>query len=404
MPRFQTGHGYIRSLLICIVLSTGSCSRSGHNDHAGYTVEMLNGVRLQRFAVSHQAQLNPFTIEKAVTYGTDQGADTYLLSRPFPTGIDGDGILYVMDLMTAVHRFGPDGTHLGQFYQRGQGPGEFTMLQDLVVDDPYLYSADLILNRMNVFDPDGTWLRSITIPADAERSPYWSIWGPPSERRFMVWHFHADRPTSDDAVTMHTGYRLNLLDPHFQIIATPMDTSWSQDIIQIDGRSYSIPFTIQRPQVALAPDLPVAWSWGKEFRVDFYDVRTGDRWATLIPVDPVPVTSAMKEWYFEHIREPDRAAQVRRHIRFPEHAALIENTPLHWDRSGRLWIREFTDPTITGAPDRYQVFSRNGLWLFTQDLPSGVWLITAERVYCRDSLEDGTPVIQAWDFRSVEGG
>ncbi|MFC1500779.1 hypothetical protein ACFL6T_07185, partial [Candidatus Zixiibacteriota bacterium] len=365
-------------VLIVLLASLVACSSSGRDDIQGYSVETIDGIRVQVFAETHQAPINPFSLVQSITFGTEQGADTYLLSRPFPMGLGPDGNLYVMDLMEAIHRFAPDGTHRGQFYRKGQGPGEFSMLQDLVVDKEHLYSADLILGRMNVFAHEGTWLRSIPFPAETRQSPYWSVWGPRSERKYLIWR-QGNAPGGAEGTA---NFSITLLDNTLHVIDIPVDISLSYGYYSIGDQWQFLPFTNTIPQVALAPDLPVAWSDGSEFRIDFFSAQTGARWATIIPHDPLPVTEAMKKQFFESYRRPDQLEELRRNIRFPDHASHIQSAGMRWDMAGRLWVCEYRDRTASDAPYRYHVFSRNGIWLFSQDLPTPARLITELGVYC----------------------
>ena len=303
--------------IVCVV----ACSSSDQEDEFGYFEEIIDGIRVQVFAETHKPPIDPFNLEKSVTYGSDQGGDTYLLSRPFPMGLGADENLYVMDPMTTIHRFTHDGVYLDQFFTRGQGPGEFMMLQDLIVDRSMLFSADLMLGRMNIFDLEGTWLRSIPFPGETRRSPYWTIRGQPSNRQFLIWR---QGVTRNEAVGT-ANYSLSLLDEQLRVVATPIDTFSTFEQIQAANRWHSTPFKNDLPSVALAPDLPVAWSDGSEFRVDFYSAQSGDRWATITPHDPLPVTEAMKRQFFDNYQRRDEIEQVRRHIRFPEHTAHIRD-------------------------------------------------------------------------------
>ena len=384
-----------------ILAGAAACTATTSGD---FSDEVVSGIKVRSYSESFQPSHNPYLIEKSVTFGTDQGGDTYLLSRPIPMGLGDDGTLFVMDLMEANHRFAPDGTHLGQFGSKGEGPGEFRMLQDLVVDGEQVYSADLMLGRMNVFAADGTWQRSIPFPQETVRSPYWSIWGPKSARRFLV-----ARPLMEDAQfsereTNVAWFRIIRLNEQLEAIDTPIDSIRSIGPIREGRNIIPRPYSQLLPFAALAPDMPAAWAWGSEFRVDYYDPDTEERWATAVPHEPLPVTDAMKERTLDAYRRSGRLEQVRRLIEFPEYTPHIGASGLIWDTESRLWAMEFPDPTLEDAPYTYFVFSRDGTWLFTQEMPRRPYLITEEGAYFRESLEDGTPVVQYYLFRDSAGG
>jgi DNA-binding beta-propeller fold protein YncE len=59
-----------------------------------------------------------------------------------------------------VVRFSTDGKYLGQFGSRGNGPGQFQLPHNLVIDAKgQIYISDRDNQRIEIFDPKGTYLR-----------------------------------------------------------------------------------------------------------------------------------------------------------------------------------------------------------------------------------------------------
>ncbi|UOA31565.1 hypothetical protein DSM110093_01335 [Sulfitobacter sp. DSM 110093] len=90
------------------------------------------------------------------------------LGRPFNHPCDSargpDGRLYVADGYgnSAVHIFDPDLRHLKTFGQPGTEPGEFSTPHSLLFESQgRLCVADRENNRVQFFDPEGTWLGQI---------------------------------------------------------------------------------------------------------------------------------------------------------------------------------------------------------------------------------------------------
>jgi hypothetical protein len=189
-----------------------------------------------------------------------------------------------------------------------------------------------------------------------------------------------------------------------ETIDTPVDSIRSIGPIREGRNIIPWPYRQRIPTSALAPDMPAAWAWGSEFRIEFYDPESGGRWATYVPHDPLPVTDAMKERTLDAYRRSGQLEQMRRLIEFPGYAPHIGSAGLIWDTESQLWAMEYPDPTLEDTPYTYFVFSRDGTWLFTQELPRRPYLITAEGAYFRESLEDDTPVVQYYLFRESEGG
>ena len=141
--------------------------------------------------------------------------------------------------------------------------------------------------------------------------------------------------------------------------------------------------------------MPIAWSYGYEFRVDFMDPDDMTRWAVTIPHEVLPLSEEMKESQLRSYERLTSSNEARRKVTFPDrlpHLNSIED--LRWDLSGRLWVQEYRDHTATESMYRFYVFSRDGKWLFRQDLPIRPWLITEDGFYGRATDDEGNPLVQ----------
>jgi DNA-binding beta-propeller fold protein YncE len=83
-------------------------------------------------------------------------------NRPTNLAVAPDGSLYVTDGYgnCRVHRFSPDGEHLASFGENGTGPGQFRLVHGIgITPDGTLHVGDRANNRVQVFTPDGAYLR-----------------------------------------------------------------------------------------------------------------------------------------------------------------------------------------------------------------------------------------------------
>ncbi len=82
------------------------------------------------------------------------------------------GDVYVSDGYgnARVHRFSPEGKHLLSWGEPGTGPGQFILPHSLAIDAAgQVYVADRQNNRIQVFSPDGAFIRqmqNMALPAD----------------------------------------------------------------------------------------------------------------------------------------------------------------------------------------------------------------------------------------------
>jgi len=385
-----------RTLILsaAVMCASGACSldETGKPD---------NTVSLQVYQNVLPPAVDPYVIEKGAVFGRDQGDDTYLWINPSPHCVADDGNLYVLDArQTKAYIMTPQGELLRTFGKKGQGPGEFSVLQDLTLFEGHLYTNDPFNRRVTVMDTEGKYLSSHTFPLDVPTSrfliPYRFSDGCGYiliEKDHRYPHVIGERSRAHFAV--------HRLSETLTIESTLYDSTGTFEFIRIAGENRSRPLDNLTPVTGLAPGMPVAWSYGKQFRVDFLDPANGDRWAVRIPHEALPMSQTFRERLIESYARLTRSSIERaRRITYPDRLPHVDSmmSDLQWDPAGRLWVREFRDPTISGTPYRFQVFSRSGEWLFRQDLPVHPILFSADGFYARGEAADGSPLVQFYQF------
>lgn len=96
-----------------------------------------------------------------------------------PTDVtwDGDGDIFITDgyINSRIAKYDKNGDWVKQWGQPGNGPGEFNTPHSIAADAAgNLYVADRGNRRIQVFNPDGTFLREmkIDVPAPADARPW----------------------------------------------------------------------------------------------------------------------------------------------------------------------------------------------------------------------------------------
>jgi len=81
-------------------------------------------------------------------------------SKPTNVAVDSDGNVYVSDTWNdRVEVFDADGTFIRTWGKNGDGPGEFARPKGIAIDpDGHVWVADAMLNRIQVFTSDGRYL------------------------------------------------------------------------------------------------------------------------------------------------------------------------------------------------------------------------------------------------------
>lgn len=66
----------------------------------------------------------------------------------------------------AIYRFGADGHFAGNIGRKGQGPGEYNLVNTFFFEGDSLYAIDGNTERMLVYDREGRYARSVIVPSE----------------------------------------------------------------------------------------------------------------------------------------------------------------------------------------------------------------------------------------------
>ena len=394
----MTSRASISALIsVTIVFSTLSACSSGGSGR-GYSEEIIDGVTVRTYELTEAPRIDPFEVVPSTVFGSDQGEDTYLLRGIRVLGTSSTGLLVASDMRsTRIHIFDSDGTHLREFGRSGQGPGEFSMMSEYLFDGKHIHIFDYRQPRRTLLDLEGNLVSILQYPADlmgfGNAMPQAFIGSDGASRYICALIMGAG------STTTYT-YTVALRDSALTLIETPIDTSFSFDTIVIGtpGRFHR-PYLLDGPATAVGDDLPLVFSWGQEFRIQFHDPVSKDRWIVQIPRESKPVTNRHRENHLqEYYAKDGLVEEARRKLPWPSHMPYLEY--MSWDRNGRLWVQEYRDPLDEEAPFIHQVFDTDGTWLFQQELPTRVGFVVEGGMYVSETAEDGSPIIRFYRFEA----
>jgi 6-bladed beta-propeller len=128
-------------------------------------IETVDGVRVVHNNRGGVWGANPkLAIELVRTIGNvDTDDENLAFDSPRDMAVDGAGNIYILDSGNQrIQVFGPDGTYVRTIGRRGQGPGEFSSLDSIVMDhEGRLYVLDDRQKRIQIFTTDGQPLKSV---------------------------------------------------------------------------------------------------------------------------------------------------------------------------------------------------------------------------------------------------
>ncbi len=391
----MTSFPIIRRYPLILVLGFCLAACGGRTGETGYTETTIEGVTVRTCLDPAPPRVDPYLVTSAAIIGSDQSEDTYLLAGANFLGLSRSGLLVVSDSRSGrFHLFTPDGVHRGSFGRSGQGPGEFSPMARFLFDGEAIHIFDRGLRRRTLLDLDGS-IRSLTrYPeefTDLGATHPAAFLGPWENRSYLC--ELKQRSSRTNTFT----FRIAVRDTALHETATLIDTVYSPGVVIVGVDSRHHPFVLGWPASAVANDLPVAWSWGREFRIDFIDLTDQSRRAVIIPHQALPVTPEHREDYLSRYYEREGLIEeARRKLPWPDLFPHLEY--MTWDTAGRLWVLEYRDPLREDAPWIYQVFARYGAWLFRQELPVRAGDMQEGGMYVSEVDDEIGPVIRFYRF------
>lgn len=381
--------------LITLLLVFSNC---GLNKERVYVDSIIGGVNVRTYLATTPPKSNPYVIEKAAVFGAGQSEDSYILASAQIIGLTSDGLVYVNDMMTTkIHCFDQDGRHIDSFGQKGDGPGDLGRgFYEVFLADNRLLIWDSA-GRFRQFTTDGAFLSYIqaqvriagsTVPVGNHASP-----------DFLTVSNRLTRPGKGVAEAPGR-FSIRLIDAELTSSSTILDSSYVREMVWFDNFGAVVPYQACNISSALAPYLPIAWAWGSEYRINFYNPTSKQYWAVQIPIEPTPISPELRELELSRLEWRGVTGAGRLISRLPRNLPYIGS--MDWDNEGRLWVSDYVPVGIEKDKYHFNVFSINGEWLFEQNLPVIPDLITTDGFF--ENTEDviGNPVVQFYRLVPVD--
>lgn len=201
------------SAIFIILLLIGFLSCSQNKAEWKGTIEVVEGIKVIHNESPSLGENPKVKLEFVQKLGElESENEDYMFNKPWDVAEDSEGNIYVVDLGdSCVKKFSPKGNHLNTIGRQGQGPGEFGQCRYIEIDkNNIIYIYDLMHDRIQVFNSDGTFRNSI-----------------PNIRfgRFII---------MDSNIYLHKGYRY---DPNSKQSSLLVLRSFNNEILSEFGKS-----------------------------------------------------------------------------------------------------------------------------------------------------------------------
>jgi hypothetical protein len=342
------------------------------------TIEEENGIKVVNNPVEPLYGELVLELEEDLAIGTVEGENTTFYQIR-DIAVDSQGNLYVLDSGNhRIQKFNKDGNYLQTIGRKGQGPGEFMRPYDIFLDERgNIYVSEG--RRMNLFDPKGNSIKSFVI------NSFIMGFSVGSEGNIIAYGFvRAERGQNFGILT---------IDSEGKVTKTVAEFQGMQSVTRGDTMfSLSHEYT---PQVGFSPvqHTGAVYGYTPEYTLYLADLL-GD--TLLIIKKDEPHHSITRKEKDKIIDEAlDRTAQdggrwprdvVEEGANFPDHRPFF--SAISSDDTGRIFVKKRKSVFDESEEVEFDIFSNEGYFLYTTQLPFTPILIKDSYLYKSTYLEE----------------
>jgi hypothetical protein len=371
------------SVLPVLLPLLAGCGSGSPSSGVEVTRETLpNGATLVRYGALPAEPTA--TLEADLSLGRLEGESWEVFGDVRGIDADRDGAIYVLDYQSReIQVFAPDGAHIRTLGGPGDGPGEISAANGLLMDpEGILWVNDHGRMRIVGLQPDGTELARIPFPVLS----YGFIWEAMRDREGRFWMAapQRDAPMSrpeDGLNESEARVYMKSIHPGTGAVDSVYvgRTAARSFVVSMAGgglASFPVPFD-PRVVIRLDPEGGFWRSSGHEYRVARLDARGDTVLVIEAAVPRLPVTAADRARVVEAMTEqsPDLDGAARELVALaPDRQPALDR--LLVDEEGRLWVRRVREE---GAPPLYDLFDGEGGYLGSLEpafQPHSFWVPT----------------------------
>lgn len=353
--------------LLTVALVLTACGAAAPSDEV--VVRDSAGVRIVENPLPDERVAFVIDAEPELSIGMLEGPDEYTFQGIRALRRLQDGRIVVADV-AELKLYDPSGRHLATVGRQGEGPGEFSFLNAVVVCGGELLAGDMRQARITAHGMDGTFLRTIPVPATGNSFLSMGLEGCDAATgrpllRSPVATGPGGQPVEDpDATTTLPVLRLDPATGSADTVALVPARTMTRGVRSPMAPDYRYAFAPDGVHV-LRTDAIALHTYGPDGAL---------RRIVRVPHTPRPLSAD------EHDRAIDeRLAQMpaefaavmgdrMRDAEVPAHMPAA--SMLATDAANRFWIRPYAAPWEDPA-DTWHVLAPDGAWLGTARLPAG---------------------------------
>jgi hypothetical protein len=333
-----------------------TCARS---DRPTYEIQDKDGVRVvHNFSLSPDKAFRDLSFVEDLSIGVEEGDESYVFDNPTDADADRSGNIYVLDSGDCVVKeFGPDGRYLRQFGGRGQGPGEFQRPRAIFISDQdKIFVGDGEAAEIEEFALSGDYLKTRRV--DLPRTFCFN-----RDEELLVEQYVFDDQGKSFLAVGSFDFESQTIRPFFR-----QRQYWPARVMD-DRFFYEFPYFV-RWDVDSQDSVYVGSA--VEYEISVFDRRGRLQFRFNKEFDPKPVTGEERKMLSERLdRSPARAEENP----YKENPVYPVFKDISCDEKDRVWVGHYQPGwrSITAKETRYDIFSRDGIFLFSTLIPGHIY-------------------------------
>jgi len=365
---------YWRCVVFCLVMIVVSCS-PGKKEWQGEIIEK-NGTTIVKNPQEPYYGEITLEIEEEFAIGNDEDPN-YQFYRVAGIALDSHSNLYVLDSgNNRVQKFGDEGNYLMTIGREGQGPGEFTRISSVFIDDEdSAYISDQ--RRIQIFNSAGEYQESITFDNGINEF-FIDVDG-----NIITLIIQNDEEGSRKYLVKYTG--------DGKLIRKIDEFSDVQAVRSQDSSGRTVAFKAYHqynywPYIFPITDRIFIYAYPSEYAMTVMS-NTGEVISRIEKDEPpLVISTAEKNFIVNSIEE--RASQMGRKpprdvllasCQFPPHRPFFQG--IFVDNTGRIYVRKSHSVLDESDQVEFDIFSHEGTYMYKTFLPFSPDFTRKDRLY-----------------------
>ena len=336
--------------IVCLQFCTKRPERPTHR------TEYVEGVKVvKNLKTESKKAFKDMEFIEDLSISVDEGEENYMFSYPVDVDSDSNGNIYVLDYREClIKKYDSQGEFIMKLGRKGQGPGEFSNPYSIIITpQDEIYVGDYMSRKIEVFGSEGAHQKTMKV----EFLYYFSI---TRNKDLIVGHqVYDEEGMGSYKVGMYDDQKNKIRDFYKQ------KTYWPARIMDNEF-VYEFPYFV-RWNINSSDQIYIASSVAYEISVLTSEGNLLFKFTK--DSDPLPVTG-------EELKKiSDKLTQTKGSNPFMTKPVYPAFRYISIDEQDRVWIEHY-EPVWreqTRKEAVYDVFSSDGIFLFTTKIPSHIF-------------------------------